>query len=127
MKSVLDKIISAVTAVGIKCEREYCRLSGYCRDGSLSAYVGIRKIRFERLREGMSDVTVQARVTVQGFSCGGDKVQEAAEKKILPAVMSCGEEIFGAEISEVKYEPSTDRVYCEIFFDVRRGGHDVCG
>lgn len=126
MKNIVDKVISAIRAAGIECEREYCRMSGYRREkGRCSSFAGIRKIRFERFRNGASDITVQLRVTVQGFDVDGQEVQDTAEKKIVPAVMNCGEEVFGAEISEVRYEPSTDRVSCEIFFEVKRGGYGV--
>ncbi len=124
MKNVLDNIISAVRSVGIGCEREYCRIRGYSK--GLAAYAGIEKLRFERLRDGVSDISVRVRVTVQSIGGDGTEVMQAAEEKVVPAVVNCGEDIFGAEISEVKYEPSSDRVYCEIFFDVRRGGYGIC-
>lgn len=128
MQKILDNVINAVNSAGVPCEREYCRINGYSEtDGKSSAYAGIRKISFEKLHGGCSDVSVQVRVTVQAFGLDGTAVQSCAEKIILPAVMDCGEEIFGAEISEVHYESKTDRVYCEIFFDVKRCGYGICG
>ncbi|MBQ7981823.1 MAG: hypothetical protein IJ305_09500 [Oscillospiraceae bacterium] len=128
MQKILDNIINAVKSAGVPCEREYCRLNGYSKaDKKPSAYAGIRKISFEKLHGGSADVSVQVRVTVQAFGLDGSAVQCCAEKIILPAVMNSGEEIFGAEISEVQYEVKTDRVYCEIFFDVKRCGYGICG
>ncbi|GEM_PF-2841062 len=128
MQNILDNIISAVNSAGIACEREYCRIAGYNRaDKSVSAYAGVRKISFERLHGGSADVSVQVRVTVQAFGSDGSEVQNCAENVVVPAVLNCGEEIFGAEISEVQYEAKTDRVYCEIFFDVKRCGYGICG
>ncbi|MBQ5320046.1 MAG: hypothetical protein J6K17_13205 [Oscillospiraceae bacterium] len=128
MQNILDSIITAVNSADIVCEREYCRLAGYSKASrSVSAYAGIRKISFEKLHGGSADVSVQVRVTVQAFGSDGTAVQTCAEKVIVPAVMNCGEEIFGAEISEVQYEVRTDRVYCEIFFDVKRCGYGICG
>ena len=127
MQNILDNIINAVNSAGIVCEREYCRLAGYNRaDKSVSAYAGVRKISFERLHGGSADVSVQVRVTVQAFGADGGKVQNCAENIVVPAVLNCGEEFFGAEISEVQYEVKTDRVYCEIFFDVKRCGYGIC-
>lgn len=127
MNGVLTEIISAVTAAGIDCDREYCSIPGYeSKKNIVTAYAGIRKVRFERLRNGISDISVQIRVTVQAFGADGALVQSAAEKKVIPAVMGCDEEIYGAEISEVKYEAKNDRVYCEVTFDVRRCGYDIC-
>ena len=126
--NIITKIISAVTAAGIDCEREYCRTSGYNgKKGVPSAYAGIRKIRLERLRNGVSDISVQVRVTVQTFGREGAFVQTAAEEFVIPAVMGCGEEVYGAEISETFYDVKSDRVYCEVIFDIRRCGYDVCG
>lgn len=128
MQNILDNIINAVNSAGIVCEREYCRLAGYNRaDKSVSAYAGVRKISFERLHGGSADVSVQVRITVQAFGADGGEVQNCAESTVVPAVLNCGEEIFGAEISEVQYEVKTDRVYCEIFFDVKRCGYGICG
>lgn len=127
MQKILDNIINAVTLSGVPCEREYCRLSGYNRaEKKLSAYAGVRKVSFTKLHGGCADAAVQVRVTVQAFGLDGTAVQECAEKVIFPAVMNCDEEIFGAEISEVQYEAKTDRVYCEIFFDVKRCGYGIC-
>ncbi|MBQ8176955.1 MAG: hypothetical protein IJ035_08000 [Oscillospiraceae bacterium] len=128
MQKILDNIINAVNAAGVSCQREYCRINGYDRvEKKPSAYAGIRRISFEKLHGGAADVSVQVRVTVQAFGLDGNAVQGCGEKIILPAVMNCGEEIFGAEISEVQYEVKTDRVYCEIFFDVKRCGYGICG
>ena len=126
--NIITKIISAVTAAGIDCQREYCRTNGYNgKKGFLHAYAGIRKIKLERLRNGVSDVSVQVRVTVQTFGSEGALVQTAAEEIVVPAVMTCGEEVYGAEISETFYDVKSDRVYCEIIFDIRRCAHEVCG
>lgn len=126
--NIITRIISAVTSAGIDCEREYCRKNGYnSAKGVLHAYAGIRKIRLERLRNGVSDASVQVRVTVQTFGGEGALVQTAAEEIVIPAVMDCGEEVYGAEISETFYDIKTDRVYCEVTFDIRRCGYDVCG
>lgn len=128
MQKILDNVIKAVVSAGIPCEGEYCRLNGYNRtERKPSAYAGIRKISFSRLHGGEADLSVQIRVTVQAFGLSGSAVQGCAEKIILPAVMNSGEEIFAAEISEVQYEVKTDRVYCEIFFDVKRCGYGICG
>ena len=128
MQKILDNIIKAVGSAGIVCEREYCRLNGYSRKESKPcAYAGIRKVSFSRLHGGAADISVQVRVTVQAFGLDGSAVQGFAEQSVIPAVLGCGEEIFGAELSEVQYETKTDRVYCEIFFDVRRCGYAVCG
>lgn len=128
MQKILDNIINAVNAAGVPCEREYCRINGYNRaERKPSAYAGIRRISFEKLHGGTADASVQIRVTVQAFGLDGNAVQGCGEKIILPAVMNCGEEIFGVEISEVQYEVKTDRVYCEIFFDVKRCGYGICG
>lgn len=127
MQKILDNIINAVNRASVPCEREYCRLNGYNRaENKPSAYAGIRKISFEKLHSGSADVSVQIRVTVQAFGLDGSAVQGCAEKIILPAVMNSGEEIFGVEISEVQYESKTDRVYCEIFFDVKRCDYGIC-
>ncbi len=126
--SIITNIISAVTAAGIDCEREYCRVTGYnLPRGRLYAYAGIKKIKLDRLRNGVSDAFVQVRVTVQAFGADGAVIQNAAEKVVVPAVMGCGEEIYGVEISETFYDVKSDRVYCEIIFDVRRCGYDICG
>lgn len=126
MSGILDKIVSAVSAVGIDCEKEYCRGNGYgSRKGKISAYAGIKKISLGRLRNGVSDASVQVRVTVQAFGSDGGSVQEAAEKIVVPAVMACGEDFFGAEISEIFYDVTADRIYCEVIFDVRRCGHGI--
>lgn len=128
MQNILDNVIKAVNSTGVVCEREYCRLAGYSRtDKTVSAYVGVRKISFEKLHGGSADVSVQVRVTVQAFGSNGSEVQKCAESVVVPAVLNCGEEIFGAEISEVQYEVRTDRVYCEIFLDVKRCGYGICG
>lgn len=128
MQKILDNIINAVNVAGVPCEREYCRLNGYNRtEKKPAAYAGVRRISFSKLHGGSADVSVQVRVTVQAFGLDGSAVQGCAEKIILPAVMDCGEEIFSAEISEVQYEVKTDRVYCEIFFDVKRCGYGICG
>ena len=128
MQTILDNIINAVNSAGISCEREYCRLNGYGRtDTKPSAYAGIRKVSFEKLHSGCADVSVQVRITVQAFGLDGAMVQGCAEKIILPAVMNSGEEVFSAELSEVQYEVKTDRVYCEMFFDVKRCNYGICG
>lgn len=128
MQKILDNIINAVNSAGVPCEREYCRLNGYDRaERKPLSYAGVRRISFSKLHNGSADVSVQVRVTVQAFGLDGSAVQGCAEKIILPAVMNSGEEIFGAEISEVQYETKTDRVYCEIFFDVKRCGYGICG
>ncbi len=128
MQKILDNIINAVNDAGVPCEREYCRINGYNRsEKKPSAYAGVRRISFEKLHGGTADVSVQVRLTVQAFGLDGNAVQGCGEKIILPAVMNCGEEIFGVEISEVQYEVKTDRVYCEIFFDVKRCGYGICG
>lgn len=128
MQKILDNIINAVNDAGVPCEREYCRINGYNKsEKKPSAYAGVRRISFEKLHGGTADVSVQVRLTVQAFGLDGNAVQGCGEKIILPAVMNCGEEIFGVEISEVQYEVKTDRVYCEIFFDVKRCGYGICG
>lgn len=128
MQNILDSVITAVSGAGVPCEREYCRLAVYNRnDGKISSYAGIRKVRFERLHGGTADVSVQVRITVQAFGADGNAVQKCAESIVVPAVMNCGEEVFGAEISEVQYDPKTDRVYCEIIFDAKRCGYGICG
>ncbi|MDE6764432.1 MAG: hypothetical protein K2J73_12245, partial [Oscillospiraceae bacterium] len=91
------------------------------------SYAGIKKIRLERLRCGVSDVTAQVRVTVQAFGSVGEKVRESAEKTVIPAVVDSGAEIYSVEISENFYDIKTDRVWCEVIFEVRRHGYDICG
>ncbi len=127
MQKIIDNIITAVCSADVPCEREYCRLNGYSEaNAKPSAYVGIRKVSFEKLHGGCADLSAQVRVTVQAFGSDGSSVRECAEKVVFPAVLGCGEEIFGAEISETCYELKTDRIYCEIFFDVKRCGYGIC-
>lgn len=122
----ISKIVSAVNAAAIDCSDEYGTSRFEKARGQVHAYAGIKKIRLERLRAGLSDITAQVRVTVQAFGSDGASVRKAAEETVIPAVMGCDEEIYCAEISETYYDVKTDRVYCEIIFEVRRGGCDIC-
>lgn len=122
----ITKIVAAINAAHVDCDAEYGTSRFEKKRGQIHAYAGIKKIRLERLRAGVSDVTAQVRVTVQAFGADGSAVRTAAEDKVIPAVMGCDEEIYSAEISETYYDVKTDRVYCEIIFEVRRGGYDIC-
>lgn len=124
---IIDNVIKSVRNAGIDCFEEYGRSRVSEKRGELHAYAGIKGIKMERLRGGLSDVTAQVRVTVQAFGSNGAEVSAAAEKTVIPAVLGCGEEIYCAELSEVFYDVKTDKVYCEILFEVRRCGYDVCG
>ncbi len=124
---IIDNVIAAVNAAGIRCDEEYGFGRAEKTFGEVHAYAGIKKLRLERLRGGLSDVTAQVRVTVQAYGASGSAVSEAAEKIVIPAVLGCGEEIYCAEVSETSCDVKTDRVYAEILFDVRRCGYDVCG
>lgn len=122
----VTKVVAAINAAHIDCGAEYGTARLEKKRGQIHAYAGIKKVRLERLRAGVSDVTAQVRVTVQAFGADGSAVRSAAEEKVIPAVMGCDEEIYSAEISETYYDIKTDRVYCEIIFEVRRGGYDIC-
>lgn len=125
---IISKFASAITDTGIRCGYEYPRKYGFdVKKGEITAFAGIKSITLNRLRDGLADVTAAVRVTVQAFGSDGENILSAAEKKVLPAVMKCGEEIYSAVISEVMYDGKSDRVYCEIIFEVRRDGCDICG
>ena len=124
---ILDPIITAVSEAGIPCCSEYSADRFEKKRGEMHSYAGIKKIRLERLRCGVSDVTAQVRVTVQAFGSVGEKVRESAEKTVIPAVVDSGAEIYSVEISENFYDIKTDRVWCEVIFEVRRHGYDICG
>lgn len=123
---IIDNVIAAVNAAGIRCEEEYGFVRAE-RTSEIHAYAGVKKLRMERLRGGLSDVAAQVRVTVQAYGAAGSAVSGAAEETVIPAVLGCGEEIYCAEVSEISRDAKTDRVYTEILFDVRRCGYDVCG
>lgn len=124
---ILNPIITAVSDANVPCCSEYSADSYEKKRGEIHSYAGIKKIRLERLRSGVSDVIAQVRVTVQAFGSLGEEVRETAEKTVIPAVVDSGAEIYSVEISENFYDIKTDRVYCEIIFEVRRHGYDICG
>lgn len=124
---ILDPIITAVSGSGVPCSNEYSADRFEKKRGEIHSYAGIKKIRLERLRCGVSDVTAQIRVTVQAFGSLGEEVRETAEKTVIPAVVDSGAEIYSVEISENYYDIKTDRVWCEVFFEIRRHGYDICG
>ena len=119
--NIVNPIITAISEAGIPCCDEYGADRFEKKRGEVHAYAGIKKIRLERLRCGVSDVTAYVRVTVQAFGSEGEAVRTAAEKTVIPAVMDGS-----AEISETFYEAKCDRVYCEIIFEVRRHGYEIC-
>lgn len=125
--NILNPIITAVSEAEVPCCSEYSADSYEKKRGEIHSYAGIKKIRLERLRCGVSDVIAQVRVTVQAFGSLGEEVRETAEKTVIPAVVNSGAEIYSVEISENFYDIKTDRVYCEIIFEVRRHGYDICG
>lgn len=125
--NILNPIITAVSGAKIPCCSEYSADRFEKKRGEIHAYAGIKKIRLERLRSGVSDVIAQVRVTVQAFGSLGEEVREAAEKTVIPAVVNNGAEIYSVEISENFYDIKTDRVWCEVNFEVRRHGYDICG
>ena len=123
---IVSKFISAINAAGIPCFPEYPGAKGFEeKKREITAFAGIRKILFESLREGISDISAEVRITVQSFGSDGEKVFSAAREKIFPAAMECGEEIYSAEISGIMYDGKTDRICCEIIFKVRRSGDAV--
>ncbi len=124
---IVDSVIASVKKAGIDCFKEYGGERIQKSSGAVHAYAGLKKLRMERLRDGLSDVTAQVRVTVQAFGVSGAEVSAAAERTVIPAVLDCGEEIYCVEVSEISYDVKTDKVFCEILFEVRRCGHDVCG
>ena len=124
--NIVNPIITAISDAGIPCCDEYGADRFEKKRGEVHAYAGIKKIKLERLRCGVSDVTAHVRVTVQAFGSEGEAVRTAAEKTVIPAVMDGGAEVYSAEISETFYEAKCDRVYCEIIFEVRRHGYDIC-
>lgn len=123
---ILNPIITAVSEAEVPCCSEYSADSYEKKRGEIHSYAGIKKIRLERLRSGVADVIAQVRVTVQAFGSLGEEVRETAEKTVIPAVVDSGAEIYSVEISENFYDIKTDRVYCEIIFEVRRHGYDIC-
>ena len=124
--NILNPIIEAVSDAGVPCCSEYSADRFEKKRGEIHSYAGIKKIRLERLRCGVSDVTAQVRVTVQAFGSVGEEIRETAEKTVIPAVVDSGAEIYSVEISENFYDIKTDRGYCEIIFEVRRHGYDFC-
>lgn len=125
---IISRFASAITASGISCEREYPQKYGFdVKKGDITAFAGIKKITCGNLREGLADLLAEVRVTVQAFGAEGGDILSAAEKKVIPAALKCGEEIYSAVISEVMYDGKSDRVYCEIIFEVRRKGYEICG
>lgn len=124
---ILNPIIAAVSAAGVPCCSEYSSDRIEKKREEIHAYAGIKRIRLERLRCGVSDVTAQVRVTVQAFGSVSEAVRRAAEKVVIPAVVDSGSEVYGVEISENFYDAKTDRVSCEVLFEVRRHGYDICG
>lgn len=124
--NILNPIITAVSEAEVPCCSEYSADSYEKKRGEIHSYAGIKKIRLERLRSGVADVIAQVRVTVQAFGSLGEEVRETAEKTVIPAVVDSGAEIYSVEISENFYDIKTDRVYCEIIFEVRRHGYDIC-
>lgn len=123
---IIDNVIKSVKNAGVDCFKEYGSERVSKNRGVIHAYAGIKSIRMEQLHGGLSDVTARVRVTVQAFGRCGGEVSKAAEKTVIPAVLGCGEEIFCAELSEVFYDVKTDKVCCEILFEVRRCGYDIC-
>lgn len=124
--NILNPIITAVSDAEIPCCSEYGSDRFEKKRGEIHSYAGIKKIRLERLRSGVSDVIAQVRVTVQAFGSLSEQVREAAEKTVIPAVVDSGAEIYSVEISENFYDIKTDRVWCEVIFEVRRHGYDIC-
>ena len=125
---IISKFASAVRDAGIPCGYEYPRKYGFdVKKGEITAFAGIKSITLSRLRDGLADISAAVRVTVQAFGSDGENILSAAEKTVLPAVMKCDEEIYSAVISEVMYDGKSDKVYCEIIFEVRRDGCDICG
>lgn len=125
--NILNPIITAVSGAKIPCCSEYSADRFEKKRGEIHSYAGIKSIRLERLRSGVSDVIAQVRVTVQAFGSLGEEVRDAAEKTVIPAVVNSGAEIYSVEISENFYDIKTDRVWCEVNFEVRRHGYDICG
>lgn len=124
--NILNPIIKAVSNAKVPCCSEYSADRFEKKRGEIHSYAGIKKIRLERLRSGVADVIAQVRVTVQAFGSFGEEVRETAEKTVIPAVVNSGAEIYSVEISENFYDIKTDRVCCEIIFEVRRHGYDIC-
>lgn len=124
---IVDPIITAISEAEIPCCGEYTYDRFEKKRGEVHAYAGVKKIRLERLRCGVSDVTAYVRVIVQAFGSEGEAVRAAAEKTVIPAVIDSGAEVYGVEISENFYDIKTDRVWCELIFEVRRHGYDLCG
>lgn len=124
---IVDPIITAISEAEIPCCGEYTYDRFEKKRGEVHAYAGVKKIRLERLRCGVSDVTAYVRVIVQAFGSEGEAVRMAAEKTVIPAVIDSGAEVYGVEISENFYDIKTDRVWCELIFEVRRHGYDLCG
>jgi len=124
---IVDPIITAISEAEIPCCGEYTYDRFEKKRGEVHAYAGVKKIRLERLRCGVSDVTAYVRVIVQAFGSESEAVRMAAEKTVIPAVIDSGAEVYGAEISENFYDIKTDRVWCELIFEVRRHGYDLCG
>jgi len=124
---IVDPIITAISEAEIPCCGEYTYDRFEKKRGEVHAYAGVKKIRLERLRCGVSDVTAYVRVIVQAFGSESEAVRMAAEKTVIPAVIDSGAEVYGVEISENFYDIKTDRVWCELIFEVRRHGYDLCG
>lgn len=127
---IISKIVNAVSAAGIPCLAEYSANNRYdVHKSGFHAFAGMKKLGFARLRAGLADVSAEVRVTLTAAesSADGSVLLETAEKIVLPAVMGCGEEIYSAEISEVKHDTKKDRLYCEIIFTARRDGYGICG
>lgn len=124
---IVEKIISAVSEAGIPCFGEYPR-EYVCgeRAGAFTAFAGIRKLTLGNLRAGVSDMRAEVRVTVQSCGADGEEVMSAARKTVIPAVLGSAAEIYSAEISGITYDAKTDAARCEIIFEIRSDGYDVC-
>lgn len=126
--NIISSFASAISEAGIPCGKEYPRKYGFdVKNCDITAFAGIKKITLGNLRAGLSDLLAEVRVTVQAFGAEGSDILAAAEKRVVPAALKCGEEIYSAVISEVMYDGKSDRVYCEIIFEVRRKGYEICG
>lgn len=126
---IISKIVNAVAAAGIPCEAEYTKSRLDVHKSGFCAFAGMKRLSFSRLRAGLGDAAAEVRVTLRAAEniSDGAVLLETAEKIVLPAVMGCGEEFSAVEISEVKLDGKTGRLYCEIIFTARRGGYGICG
>ena len=89
----VNPIITAISEAEIPCCGEYSSDRFEKKRGQVHAYAGIKKIRLERLRCGVSDVIAHVRVIVQAFGSEGEAVRTAAEKTVIPAVIHSGAEV----------------------------------